>query len=238
MAQAKRRSWKRILLWVIGVGALVFVAIQFIPYGRASHTNPPAANAFTWPNAQAEAIARRSCYDCHSNETKWWWATSIAPFSWLVQRDVDGGRSHLNFSDFDGQPSAEELQHAVDGDMPPIQYIVMHWNARLSDAEKQTLVQGYAGGIAASGGSSLGGSDELPGPEASPSPVPSPTTGSGDAAVAVIDDACSSCHTADRALGFRAGDAAEAAALIDNMVQRGAQVTPQQEQVLIAYFTR
>ena len=39
-------------------------------------------------------------------------------------------------------------------------------------------------------------------------------------------------------MGYHAGSAAEAQALIDDMVQRGAQVTQEQEQALIQYFTQ
>jgi len=226
------RSWKKILLWAIGIAAAVFLLIQLVPYGRSSHSNPPATNPFQWTDPQAEAIARESCYDCHSNETEWWWATNIAPFSWLVQRDVDGGREHLNFSDWNGQPSAEEVQGVVnEGEMPPAQYTLIHPGAKLTDAEKQTLVRGYAAGIAASSGSSTGGQ-----PEATPSATP--TSGAGGDAVAIIDQRCRTCHPADRALSFRAGSAAEAQALIDDMIRRGAQVTPQEQQVLVPYFTQ
>lgn len=220
------RSWKKILLWAIGIAVVVFVLIQLVPYGRSSHSNPPAANAFQWTDPQAEAIARDSCYDCHSNETKWWWATNIAPFSWLVQRDVDGGRSRLNFSDWTGQPAAEGIQGIVnEGEMPPMQYTLIHPGAKLTDAEKQTLVQGYAAGIAASGGQ----------PGATPSAAP--TSASGAGAVAIINERCGTCHPADQALSFRAGSGAEAQALIDAMIQRGAQVTPQEQQALVQYFT-
>ena len=226
------RSWKKILLWTIGVAFAVFLLIQLVPYGRSSHSNPPATNPFPWTDPQAEAIAKESCYDCHSNETKWWWATSIAPFSWLVQRDVDGGRSRLNFSDWTGQPSAEEIQGIVnEGEMPPIQYTLIHPGAKLTDAEKQTLVQGYAAGMAASGGASSGGQ-----PGATPSAAP--TSVSGADAVAIINQRCSTCHPADQALSFRAGSAAEAQALIDDMIQRGAQVTPQGRQAMVQYFTQ
>ena len=150
----RERSWTKILLWVIGIAVVLFIVIQFIPYGRSSHSNPAVTNPFPWTDPQAEAIARQSCYDCHSNETDWWWATNIAPFSWLVQRDVDGGRSHLNFSEWDGQPSAADIQEAVNGEMPPFQYTLIHPSAKLTDAEKQTLVQGYQAGVAAAGGSS------------------------------------------------------------------------------------
>jgi hypothetical protein len=75
MAGSGGRSWKKILLWVIGIGVVVFLLIQLVPYGRSSHTNPPATSPFQWADPQAEAIAKSSCYDCHSNETEWWWAT-------------------------------------------------------------------------------------------------------------------------------------------------------------------
>jgi len=154
-----------ILLWAIGAAAAVFLLIQLVPYGRSSHSNPPATNPFQWTDPQAEAIARESCYDCHSNETKWWWATNIAPFSWLVQRDVDGARAEFNFSEWEGQPSVEAIAEAIDGEMPPFQYTLIHPGAKLTDAEKQTLVRGYE--AAARGGASSGGQTE-PTPSATP----------------------------------------------------------------------
>jgi mono/diheme cytochrome c family protein len=225
------RSWKKTLLWAIGGAAVVFLLIQLVPYGRSSHSNPPAANPFAWTDPQAEAIARESCYDCHSNETEWWWATNIAPFSWLVQRDVDGGRENLNFSDWNSLPVAA-VEEAVNGEMPPFQYTLIHPDAKLTDAERQTLVQGYGAGAAAMAGASGGQSGA--GDSATPTPTPA---ASGDA-VAIIDQRCSSCHTPDRALTFRAGSASEAQALIDDMVRRGAQVTPEEQQALVQYFTQ
>jgi len=226
------RSWKKILLWAIGAAVVVFLLIQLVPYGRSSHSNPPATSPFQWTDPQAEAVARESCYDCHSNETEWWWATNIAPFSWLVQRDVDGGREHLNFSDWNNLPAAA-VQEAVNGEMPPFQYTMIHPDAKLTDAEKQTLVQGYAAGAAAMAGASGGQSGS--GGSATPSPAPT----SGDA-VAIINQRCSvsTCHTPDRALAFRASSAAEAQALLDDMVRRGAQVTPEEQQALVQYFTQ
>lgn len=85
----------------------------------------------------------------------WWWATSIAPFSWLTQRDVDQGREHLNFSDWNGMPVAA-VQEAVDEEMPPFQCTLIHPDAKLTDAEKQTLVQGYEAGAAATSARSSG----------------------------------------------------------------------------------
>ena len=222
----KARSWKRTLLWVIGIAVVVFILIQFIPYGRTSHTNPAAANPFKWTDPQAKAIAKDSCYDCHSNRTKWWWATDIAPFSWLVQHDVDSGRARLNFSDWAGVPSADEFAHRINDGMPPPQYTLMHSNAKLSDAQKQTLIDGYAASVAAmdrQGGQSSGSTTQ--------------STSTQADAVAAINADCSSCHSSDQALSFRAGSTAEAQALIQDMIQRGARVSAQDAQLMVDYFT-
>jgi hypothetical protein len=228
-----RRSWKRALLWAIGIAVVLFLLIQLVPYGRSSHSNPPATDPFPWTDPQAETIARESCYDCHSNETEWWWATSIAPFSWLTQRDVDQGRDHLNFSQFTEAPGAAEVQEVVEeGEMPPFQYTLIHPGAKLTDAEKQTLIAGYAAGLTARGSS--GG--DPPAPEQSATPTASATAVAD--AVAIIGRRCGSCHPTDRALDFRAESEAEAQALLDEMIGRGAQVDAEEQQALVEHFTR
>jgi cytochrome c553 len=228
-AGRRGRSWKKILLWAIGAAVVVFILIQFVPYGRASHSNPEATTPFKWTDPQAEAIAKTSCYDCHSNETKWWWATNIAPMSWLVQRDVDGARSAFNFSEWAGEPSVARMSEAVNGEMPPFQYTMIHPDAKLTDAEKQTLLAGYEASLAANGAASSG---------ATPEPSPSATTGSTSDATAIIAARCGSCHSTDQALAFRAASAADAQALIDAMIQNGATVTADEQQTLVDYFTR
>ena len=137
-----RRPWLR---WAL-IGAagflVLFALIQIIPYGNAK--NPPVTKAAVWPDSGARALAESACYDCHSNLTKRWWATKIAPFSWLAQSDVNGGRNALNFSEWDKpQAGLNEVIDAVrGGSMPPIQYKLLHSNARLSDAERRQLVDG------------------------------------------------------------------------------------------------
>ena len=86
----------------------------------------------------------RACFDCHSNETTWPWYSNVAPVSWLVQRDVNGGRRHLNFTEWDHpQRHGKDIESQVKpGDMPPWFYLPMHAAARLTDAEKQALIDG------------------------------------------------------------------------------------------------
>lgn len=123
---------------------VLFVAIQLVPYGRA-HKNPPVTGEPKWDSPRTRELARRTCFDCHSNETRWPWYSWVAPVSWLVQSDVDEGREHLNLSEFDqrrghAEHAAEEL---AEGEMPPWFYLPLHAEARLSDAEKSELVAGF-----------------------------------------------------------------------------------------------
>jgi hypothetical protein len=134
---------RKIVLTGLVIILVGFGLIQLVPYGR-DHTNPPVVQEPNWDSPQTRELAVRACFDCHSNETTWPWYSSIAPVSWLVQRDVDEGRRHLNFTDWgrrsvDGGEMAEVVS---EGEMPPWFYLPLHPRARLSDAEKQALIQG------------------------------------------------------------------------------------------------
>lgn len=132
------------LLTRIGVALiLALVAIQFAPYGR-DHVNPPVAAEPAWDSPETRALARRACFDCHSNETEWPVYSNLAPVSWLVQHDVVEGRAALNFSEWQRpQEEADEAAEEVrDGEMPLPIYAVMHAHARLSGPERERLARG------------------------------------------------------------------------------------------------
>jgi hypothetical protein len=131
----------KVLKWVL----LAAVLIQFIPFGH-THTNPPAAKEPNWNSPATRELIHRACYDCHSNQTTWPWYSNVAPVSWLTQRDVNDGRSHLNFTEWNlPQKHAKDVAKQVkQGDMPPWFYLPMHPNAKLTDAEKQALIDGAA----------------------------------------------------------------------------------------------
>ena len=138
---------------------IVFVAIQFVPYGW-QHDNPPVTEDALWPNDEAAAIARTSCYDCHSNETDWPAYSYVAPMSWLVRSDVESGRDELNFSRWDEDDGeADDAAEAVEeGSMPPDNYTRLHRDARLTDDEAQQLIAALEAMDEARGG---GGDDDI-----------------------------------------------------------------------------
>ncbi len=133
----------------LSVLVVLGVAIQLVPYGRA-HTNPPVRREPAWDSPTTRELAVRACYDCHSNQTTWPWYASLAPGSWLIQRDVEDGRRKLNFSEWDRpQREARKVNREVGrGQMPPWYYVLLHAQAGLSDGEKQTLIRGLEATIA------------------------------------------------------------------------------------------
>ena len=134
---------RRILLIGGGVLLAVFLLVQLVPYGWTK-SNPPTTEAAPWTDPEAEAIARRSCYDCHSNETDWPAYSYVAPMSWLVRSDVEGGRRAMNLSEWD-EDTADAARDAddeiEDGDMPLPNYLRIHRDAELSDEEAAVLAE-------------------------------------------------------------------------------------------------
>ena len=117
---------------------------QAVPYGRA-HANPPTTAEPRWDSPQTRALAKRACFDCHSNLTTWPWYANVAPVSWLVQRDVDSGRSQFNFSEWNRpqELGAGDVAEAIrGGSMPPWYYTIPHRRASLSKAEQDALIAG------------------------------------------------------------------------------------------------
>ena len=131
---------KKILLAII----VILAVIQFIPYGK-SHTNPKVVAEPKWDAPKTKEIFMRACGDCHSNETKYPWYSSIAPISWAMAHHIEEGREHFNVSMWEkqkknhGDEAVEELE---DGKMPLKSYLLAHPEARLSDVEKQLLIDG------------------------------------------------------------------------------------------------
>ncbi len=127
---------------VLLAGCIVFVLIQFVPVKRE---NPPVTAAISAP-PEVLKIIKRSCYDCHSNETRWPWYSKIAPVSWLVGNDVREGRENMNFSDWNKLSVDDQLffktnilKKITKDEMPLFIYKLGHPGARLSDGDKAII---------------------------------------------------------------------------------------------------
>src|SRR5216683_929981 len=106
--------------------------------------------------ADAKAVLVTKCADCHSSETRWPVYARVAPGSWLIEQ-------------------------AKSGDMPPLQYLALHWDAKLSKSDVQALSML---------GKSAGGSEAA-------------LAGAGDAAhgKSVFEKRCTGCHAMETNTG-------------------------------------
>lgn len=135
---------RRLVFRAVLVLAAALVLLQFVPVSR---TNPPGDGEVAAP-PEVRAILKRACDDCHSNRTVWPWYSRVAPFSFLLERDVREGRREVNFSTLAGDPLKRrqrkwmEIPEQVQkGEMPPWFYVAVHSEARLSDADRATLIR-------------------------------------------------------------------------------------------------
>jgi hypothetical protein len=126
---------------IVAILVAVLAMLEILP---RNHTNPPVRQEPAWNQPETRLLAKRACFNCHSNETKWA-AYSIATLvSWLIQRDVNQGRSALNFSEWD-RPQTETAEVGsviTGGKMPPELYLLTHPEPRLTQSERTALLKG------------------------------------------------------------------------------------------------
>lgn len=130
----------KVLKYALMVLVILLVGVQFV---RPARTNPPATNPYPIADPQVESILRRSCFDCHSNETKWPWYSEVAPMSWQIADHVKEGREHMNFSDWNEAKAekrfGEICEEIREGKMPIPGYEMLHPEAKLSSADMDAL---------------------------------------------------------------------------------------------------
>jgi len=136
---------RSVLLGIVVVAAL----LQTVQPDRS---NPKVTGALVAP-PEVLNILKRSCYDCHSNESRWPWYSYISPISMLIAEHVKDGRKHLNFSEWSTwdankqmHASSEILEVLESGEMPLSSYLLLHGDAELSSGDKAVLRQWAAQG--------------------------------------------------------------------------------------------
>ncbi len=140
---------KKIIKIVLVVLVIGLIAIQF--FNRPDKTTtteitPAHITKVMNVPSNVESILKRSCYDCHSDHTVWPWYSSIAPASWLVGDDVVTGRKKMNFSQWGKMPTAKQearlneiCEEIKSDEMPLPPYLILHGDAKLSQADKDIL---------------------------------------------------------------------------------------------------
>lgn len=137
-----------VIIIVIGIIAL----IQFIRIDTVNPEVVPEKDFLNVTQAPTEIanILTTSCYDCHSNQTKYPWYSQIAPVSWLLKKHINEGRKNVNFSTWadytpDKQISMKEdcVEMVEESEMPLKSYTILHSDAKLTDASRQALIDWF-----------------------------------------------------------------------------------------------
>ena len=140
----------KILKGVLAVVVLGLVVIQFIRPTRHALPDDPSKDFVHQlrPPQQVETILRASCYDCHSFETRYPWYAEVQPVGWWMDGHIQTARRELNFSEFGSYRlrrrfiKLQQMGEQVDqGDMPLPSYLIIHTDAKLSQEQKDLLIQ-------------------------------------------------------------------------------------------------
>jgi hypothetical protein len=140
----------------IGLGLLaVLVVIQFVRPTRnvSANESPNEISKFYDVPAEVHAVLKKSCYDCHSNNTVYPWYTNIQPVGLWLQSHVNDGKGELNFSEFGTYPQKkakhkfEEIEEVVgEGEMPLSSYTLIHRDTKLT-SEQSSAIAAWAGAL-------------------------------------------------------------------------------------------
>jgi hypothetical protein len=128
---------------VITVFVVVFLAMQLIRFDKTNPVTDKSKELVA--SVEIKNILKNSCYDCHSNETKWPWYANVAPVSWVVVDHVEDARKWVNFSEWGSYDEAKKLKlrkliyREVAQAMPLRMYTMAHPNATLKQADKEII---------------------------------------------------------------------------------------------------
>ena len=135
---------------IAGVLLIAFIGIQFLPK-QINQSQTTLKADFLVVNKVPANIKNKlqaSCYDCHSNNTRYPWYNKIQPAAMSLANHVKDGKKELNFSEWDSlsvRQKKSKLKAIVnqirDDEMPLNSYTIIHKDATFTKAEKQEIIE-------------------------------------------------------------------------------------------------
>lgn len=128
---------------------ILFIGIQFIqPVRNTSGQALPQSFLDTFQvNDTVKNLLANSCFDCHSNNTKYPWYTSVQPIGWLMAKHISDGKEELNFDELAAlgtrrrNSKFKSISQQIEQDKMPLKsYLFIHRNAALNEADKKLLI--------------------------------------------------------------------------------------------------
>ncbi len=136
---------KKILIALL----VVLVVLQFFQIDKTNPAVDVSKDFLKTQNTPEEiaSIIKTSCYDCHSNESKYPWYSNVQPAGWFLKDHIDEGRRELNFStftDYELKRQDHKLEECIEyiekDEMPLGSYTLIHREAALTEAQKNILI--------------------------------------------------------------------------------------------------
>lgn len=133
---------------ILGLVA-VLVVIQFFQIDKVQPEADPSIDFITMEQQPAEVanLLRSACYDCHSYDVEYPWYTNVQPVAWWIDYHIEDGQGHLNFAEWGNytyrradHKAEEVIEYVENKEMPLPSYRIMHPEARLSDDQRQVLM--------------------------------------------------------------------------------------------------
>jgi len=98
---------------------------------------------------EIKPIFVKKCFDCHGTITKYPWYYKVLGIKQMMDYDMKEAKKHMDMSkDFpfiSHETPMKDLKSlkeiGLKGSMPPLRYILGHWDASLSETEKQSLIK-------------------------------------------------------------------------------------------------
>jgi hypothetical protein len=148
----------------LGIAAVgLFLGSWGAAYIKLPPANPQPRYSGPILSAKSDPILRDSCFDCHSNETRYRWYDYLPGALHLVSYDVLKGRKELNFSEWDqlgpnkkARKLKEMREQIEEGEMPPFLYTLVYGKAKLTDQAAQQLLLDVAAAGGAKGAAKSG----------------------------------------------------------------------------------
>ena len=145
------RARSLLIVCLIAVAASILLA-RVHPFGDAGLFTTQGAQAPLMEHSavpsEARAVLIAKCADCHSMQTRPPIYGRLAPISWLMERDILEGRKAMNLSLWESYSADQQsvfaakiVQETKSREMPLLQYRMIHWNARITDADVQSFTQ-------------------------------------------------------------------------------------------------
>ena len=129
---------------------VLFVLVQFYPKPAKNEGPLMSANDISnkYPVPPGiDSILKTSCYDCHSNHTVYPWYSRVQPVAWWLGGHIDEGKREINFNEFLSYKAARQYKKMADireqvenNEMPLTSYTLIHTYAKLSEAQKTSLI--------------------------------------------------------------------------------------------------